>query len=45
MTQELVDKARAYVAACKRELETAPNAEELSRKRLLELGYLDESAR
>lgn len=42
MTQELVDKVRAYVAGRKRELETSSNAEELSRKRLQELGYLDE---
>lgn len=43
MTQELVDKVRAYVAERKRELETSPNAEDLARKRLQELGYLDEN--
>lgn len=43
MTQELVDKVRAYLAERKRELETSPNAEELARKRLQDLGYLDEN--
>lgn len=43
MTQELVDKVRAYVAERKRLLETSSNAKELSRKRLQELGYLDEN--
>ncbi|SEI73778.1 hypothetical protein SAMN05216327_103513 [Dyadobacter sp. SG02] len=43
MTQELVNKVRAYVAERRRELETSANAEELARKRLQELGYLDEN--
>ncbi|WP_342083125.1 hypothetical protein [Dyadobacter sp. OTU695] len=43
MTQELVDKVRAYVAERRRELENSPNAAELSRKRLQEIGYLDEN--
>lgn len=43
MTQELVDKVRAYVAERRKLLENSPNAAELSRKRLQEIGYLDEN--
>ena len=42
MTQELVDKVRAYVAARRIELENAPNSAELAKEHLRKIGYLDE---
>lgn len=43
MTQELVDKVRAYVKARKIELDNAPNSAELAREHLRKIGYLDEN--
>ena len=43
MTQELVDKVRAYVEARKMELNNAPNSAELAREHLRKIGYLDEN--
>ncbi|MCE7064452.1 hypothetical protein [Dyadobacter sp. CY326] len=43
MTQELVDKVRAYVAARKIELENAPNSAEMAKAHLRKIGYLDEN--
>jgi len=43
MTQELVDKVRAYVEARRIELENSPNSAELARDHLRKIGYLDEN--
>lgn len=43
MTQELVDKVRAYVEARKIELENSPNSAEMAKAHLRKIGYLDEN--
>jgi hypothetical protein len=43
MTQELVDKVRAYVKARRIALENSPNAAELAREHLRKIGYLDQN--
>jgi hypothetical protein len=43
MTQELVDKVRAYVDARRKEIENSPDPRQASIDHLKEIGYLDEN--
>ncbi|MCF2493676.1 hypothetical protein [Dyadobacter chenhuakuii] len=42
MTQELVDKVRAYVKARREEIDNSPDPRQASIDHLKEIGYLDE---
>ncbi|MCE6990298.1 hypothetical protein [Dyadobacter sp. CY323] len=43
MTQELVEKIRADVAARRKEIENSPDPRQASIIHLIEIGYLDET--
>lgn len=43
MTQELVDKVRAYVDARRKEIDNSPDPRQASIDHLKEIGYLDEN--
>ena len=43
MTQELVDKVRAYVKAKRDEIDNSPDPRQASIDHLKEIGYLDEN--
>ena len=43
MTQELVDKVRAYVKAKREEIDNSPDPRQASIDRLKKLGYLDKN--
>ncbi|TLU99159.1 hypothetical protein [Dyadobacter luticola] len=43
MTQELVDKVRAYVDQRVRDMENSPDPAAVAKKHLQEIGYLDEN--
>lgn len=43
MTQELVDKVRAYVAERRKQIDESENPRQASIEHLKEIGYLDEN--